>query len=157
MWKLQELILTIFFAKIAWNQRNYFTLSYSIDSVSCFHEIFFNWQHCFWSLFHSQCGNYWNSRPHAFDKNFVKVTFLLNKILKSWFDEFFLVTVNFSFFHTVEMYISRREIGDLEIGNGGLRNREKFKKIPGFGYFQQKLNTRNFHQEIVKSIYRSTI
>ena len=33
--------------------------------------------------FKRQCGNYGNSLSHLFDKNFVKVTFLLKKILKS--------------------------------------------------------------------------
>ena len=37
----------------------------------------------------AQCGNYGNLLSHFFDKNFVKVTFLLKKILKSWFDEIF--------------------------------------------------------------------
>ena len=37
---------------------------------------------------------------HIFDKNFVKSTFLLKKLLKSWFHEIFLVRENFSFFHT---------------------------------------------------------
>ena len=31
----------------------------------------------------TQCGNYANSLAHIFGKNFVKVTVLLNKILKS--------------------------------------------------------------------------
>ena len=37
-----------------------------------------------------------------FGKNFVKATVLLNKLLKSWFDEIciYLVRVNFSFIHT---------------------------------------------------------
>ena len=33
-----------------------------------------------------QCGNYGNLLSHFFDKNFVKVILLLQKILKSWFD-----------------------------------------------------------------------
>ena len=37
----------------------------------------------------AQCGNYGNLLSRFFDKNFVKVTFLLKKILKSWFDEIF--------------------------------------------------------------------
>ena len=45
---------------------------------------------------------------HFFDKNFVKVTFLLKKILKSRFDEIFFgwQTVNFSFFHSVQFKYS---------------------------------------------------
>ena len=31
----------------------------------------------------SQCGNYGNSLSRFFEKNFVKATFLLNKLLKS--------------------------------------------------------------------------
>ena len=38
----------------------------------------------------SQCGNYGNSLSRIFRKNFVKVTVLLNRLLKSWFDEIFL-------------------------------------------------------------------
>ena len=37
----------------------------------------------------AQCGNYGNLLSHFLAKNFVKITFLLKKILKSWFDEFF--------------------------------------------------------------------
>ena len=36
------------------------------------------------------CGNYGNLLSQFFDKNFVKVTFFMKKILKSWFDEIFL-------------------------------------------------------------------
>ena len=52
----------------------------------------------------AQCGNYGNSLLRIFDKNFVKVTVLLNKLLKNYFDEIFpwRVRVNFSFFHTGE-------------------------------------------------------
>ena len=51
-----------------------------------------------------QCGNYGNFLSRIFGKTFVKlkITGLLNKLLKSWFDEiFFLVRENFSFFHTM--------------------------------------------------------
>ena len=37
----------------------------------------------------AQCGNYGNSLSRIFGENFVKVTVLLNKLLKSWFDEIF--------------------------------------------------------------------
>ena len=37
----------------------------------------------------TQCENYGNLPSHLFDKNFVKVTLLLKKILKTWFDENF--------------------------------------------------------------------
>ena len=37
----------------------------------------------------SQCGNCCDLVSHIFGKNFVKVTFLLKKLLKSWFDEIF--------------------------------------------------------------------
>ena len=46
----------------------------------------------------TQCGNYRNSLSHIFGKKFVKVTVLLNELLKSWFDESW---GNFSFFHSV--------------------------------------------------------
>ena len=38
---------------------------------------------------YTQCGNFGNSLSHFFDKNFVKATVLLNKLLKSWFHETF--------------------------------------------------------------------
>ena len=51
-----------------------------------------------------ECENCCNLVSHIFDKNFVKITFLLNKLLNTWFDEiFFSVKVNFSFFHTVRL------------------------------------------------------
>ena len=37
----------------------------------------------------AQCGNCGNSLSHFSDKNFVKVTFLVKKLLKSWFHEIF--------------------------------------------------------------------
>ena len=37
----------------------------------------------------TQCGNYRNLLSHFFDKNFVKLTILLKKLLKSWFHEIF--------------------------------------------------------------------
>ena len=51
--------------------------------------------------FHStQCGNYGNSLSRIFDKYSVKVTVLLNKLQKSWFDEKKnLAREKFSFFH----------------------------------------------------------
>ena len=42
---------------------------------------------------------------HFWQKNFVKVMVLLKKVLNSWFDEIFLVRVNFSFFHTISTLI----------------------------------------------------
>ena len=46
----------------------------------------------------AQCGICRNSLSHFFDKNFVKVTFLLKNILKSWFDEIFLGDSKFFIF-----------------------------------------------------------
>ena len=40
-------------------------------------------------IYDTQCGNYRNLLSHFFGKNFVKPTFLLKKLLKSWFDEIF--------------------------------------------------------------------
>ena len=37
----------------------------------------------------AQCGNYCDLVSHIFGKNFVKLTVLLKKLLKSWFDEIF--------------------------------------------------------------------
>ena len=39
------------------------------------------------STVQSHCGNYGNLLSLFFDKNFVKVTILLTKLLNSWFDE----------------------------------------------------------------------
>ena len=37
----------------------------------------------------SKCGNYGNLLSHIFDENFVKPTFFLKELLKSWFPEIF--------------------------------------------------------------------
>ena len=49
------------------------------------------------------CGNCCDLVPHILGKNFVKLTSLLKKLQKSWFDEIFFLKVglNCSFFHTV--------------------------------------------------------
>ena len=47
------------------------------------------------------CGNYGNSLSGIFGKNFVKVTVLLNKLLKSWFDEIFFRWERISRFSTL--------------------------------------------------------
>ena len=44
----------------------------------------------YYIIYYSQCGNYGNSLSYIFGKNFVNVAVLLNKLLKSWFDEIFL-------------------------------------------------------------------
>ena len=50
----------------------------------------------------TQCGNDGNLLPHFFDKNFVKSIFLMKKLWKTWFHEFFFSgRVNFPVFHTV--------------------------------------------------------
>ena len=47
-----------------------------------------------------KCGNYGNLLSQLFGKNFVKTTFSLLKLLKSWFDEiFFLNSKSFIFPH----------------------------------------------------------
>ena len=38
---------------------------------------------------YTRCGNYGNILSHYFDKNFVKATFLLKQLLKSWFHKTF--------------------------------------------------------------------
>ena len=48
-----------------------------------FHEIFAK------NVWKCECGNYGNSFSRIFGKNSVKLTVLLNKLLKSWFDEIF--------------------------------------------------------------------
>ena len=49
----------------------------------------------------AQCGNYGNSLSRIFGKNFVKVKILLNKLLKSWFDEIFFRWERISRFSTL--------------------------------------------------------
>ena len=46
----------------------------------------------------AQCGNCGNSLSHLFGKNFVKVTVLLNKLLKSGFHEIFFSEIEFLVF-----------------------------------------------------------
>ena len=48
-----------------------------------------------------QCGNYGNSLSRICGKNFVKLTVLLNNLLKSWFDEIFFCWERISRFSTV--------------------------------------------------------
>ena len=54
-------------------------------------RIFFQWERISWfSTLCAQCSvEITGIRYHAFGKNFVKATVLLNKLLKSWFDEIF--------------------------------------------------------------------
>ena len=54
-----------------------------VESCRCMHLIHST------EISGSQCGDYENSLSRIFGKNFVKVTVLLNKLLKSWFDEIF--------------------------------------------------------------------
>ena len=53
-----------------------------------------------WRIFFS-VRDYGNSLSQIFEKNFVKAMGLIKKLLNSWFDEFFSVRENFTFFHTV--------------------------------------------------------
>ena len=50
---------------------------------------------------HRQSRNYGKLLSHIFDKNFVKVTFLLKTLLKNWFHRKFFGEREFRFFHTV--------------------------------------------------------
>ena len=64
----------------------------------------------------SQCGNYRNLVSYSFGKNFVKATFLLNKLLKSCFDEiFFSVRPIFLFFHNVGLSLTLYSVEKREI------------------------------------------
>ena len=75
----------------------------------------------------SQCGNCGNTLSYLLDKNFVKLTFLLKKLLKSWFHDFFSLRENFSFFHTVgfdcerypKFYVKRLQVQNTQCGNFG--------------------------------------
>ena len=64
---------------------------------------------------YSQCGNYENLLSPFFDKNFVKGTPSLEKLLKSWFHEIFFVRVYFPFFHTVATQQSLSNLKIVEI------------------------------------------
>ena len=67
-----------------------------------FHGIFWIWSwSCFIVLLYTQCGNCKNTLSPYFRKNFVKVTFLLKKLLTIWFDFdriVFSMRENFTFF-----------------------------------------------------------
>ena len=49
----------------------------------------------------AQCENYGNSLSRIFDKNFVKATFLLKELVKSWFHKIFFRWERFSRFSTL--------------------------------------------------------
>ena len=77
---------------------------------------------------------------HFFDKNFVKVTFLLKKILNSYFDEIFiLVTVNFSYFHT--HIVEKREF----YCHANFFSSKQFR----VKFFCKKIISRNFCHKLV--------
>ena len=63
-------------------------LKRSLQKFAKFREINFSWIHSRISTTW-QCGNYGNSLSRIFGKTFVKTAVLLNKSLKSWFDENF--------------------------------------------------------------------
>ena len=54
-----------------------------------------------------QCKNYWNLLSNFFDKNFVKVIFLLKKLQKSWFHEIFFWWEWISSFSTLWNSVTR--------------------------------------------------
>ena len=65
-------------------------------------------------ILHGNSENYRNSLSPIFEKNFVKVTILLNKLLKSWFDEIFLKWQRISRFSTLRNLQSASvEISDI--------------------------------------------
>ena len=78
-----------FLTKNSWNQPSL--------AVNWLHEIF-----SYYVI--AQCGNSGNSLSHFFDKNFVKPTVLLNKLLKSWFHEIFLQWERISAISTLCIY-----------------------------------------------------
>ena len=70
-----------------------------LKNLSCNSTV---WQNFRVTVYKTQCRNYVNSLSSIFGKNFVKVAVLLNKLLKSWFDEIFFWWERISrFFHTV--------------------------------------------------------
>ena len=93
VWKSRRFTITHLWQKL--RESNVFTTENTEEMI--WRNFCISW---LWILY-SQCGNYGNLLSHFFDKNFVKATFLLKKILKSWLDDFFGVTVNFLLFHTV--------------------------------------------------------
>ena len=67
-------------------------ICFFLRCISRFHEIFSSilvYSTTYTTKQVLQCGNFGNSLSHIFDKNFMKTTFLLRKLLKRWFDEIF--------------------------------------------------------------------
>ena len=93
------------------------------------------------------CGNYGNSLSHFFDKNFVKATFLLNKLLKRWFDEFFLVRENFPFFHTVLCKLRNYSLMLFwqKFRESNVFNEKVTKVLFSRNIFSARVNFSNFH------------
>ena len=113
-----------FLTKNSWNQPSL--------AVNWLHEIF-----SYYVI--AQCGNSGNSLSHFFDKNFVKPTVLLNKLLKSWFHEIFFQWERIS------------EISTLW--------NSKFKNISWIqfisrNYFCEKSQTRQFNFIFNSSLFR---
>ena len=55
----------------------------------------------------AQCGNYGNSLSRILGKIYVKVIIILNKLLKSWFDEIFFWEREFLVFPHGEMFFAK--------------------------------------------------
>ena len=68
------------------------------------------------------CGNFGNLLSRIFSKNFVKATFLLKKLLNSWFDEIFFRWEQICHFTTLWLcncilFADREQCGILASGN----------------------------------------
>ena len=99
-------IVTLFDAQCAHFFRKNFvkaTVLLNKSLKSWFDEIFFQWEQIihFSTLCCAQCGKCGNSLSRFFGKNFVKVTVLLKKLLKSWFHENFFQWERISRFSTL--------------------------------------------------------
>ena len=136
MWKLQKFSLTYFWQKF--RESNIFTKEVTKELIS---------RNIFW-FFHtaetvSQCGNYGNSLSHIFVKNFVKVTVLLNKLLKSWFDEIIFRWERISLFST--LWVWKNEKFSL--------TQKIFRQISSLvTYLVKQLLSRNFYQKCYERI-----
>ena len=86
----------------------------------------------FQALFNAQCGNCCNLVSHIFGKNFVKVTFLLKKLLKSFNEIFFGETKFFVFPHCGTHTM---EITEIYSHNVWQKFRESNVKIKGLKRF----------------------
>ena len=99
----------------------------------------------------TKCGNYGNSFSRIFAKNYVKITVLLNKLLKSWFDEIFCWWERISRFSTLCIKDFFREINSLDDFFVKLTLNNFFNKSVDFTEFLVKKVRLRMSQNIIFS------